>query len=54
MGVCLTKTMYEQLYPELDIYSCLCVQCMWREDCYYRNPQCNENIKTCDIDDNPY
>ena len=45
MGVCLTKEMFEQLYPQMDVYTCLCVQCMRREDCYYRKPQFTEKAE---------
>lgn len=40
--VCFTKAYYQQAYPEIDVYTVLCVQCMWRDDCYYRRPQYHE------------
>ena len=45
LKVCLTKATFEQLYPQMDVYTCLCAQCMWREDCYYRKPQFTEKTE---------
>lgn len=45
MGVCLSKAQFEQLYPQMDVYTCLCVHCMWHEDCYHRKPQFTEKAE---------
>lgn len=45
MGLCLSKAKFEQLYPQMDVYTCLCVHCMWHEDCYHRKPQFTEKTE---------